>query len=74
MKRFKSFLTDQMEDFIEYRLQLGYSARMMIYSLKVLDQYVVEKSATWTSFNPLFFLKLRASCDQDFNSSHKQDL
>ena len=46
MKRFKSFLTEQMEDFIEYRLQLGYSARMMIYSLKILDQYVIEKSAT----------------------------
>ena len=68
MKRFKSFLTEQMEDFIKYRLQLGYSARMMIYSLKVLDQYVVEKSATWTSFNPLFFLKLRASLDHETRS------
>ncbi len=68
MKRFKSFLSEQMESFIEYRLQLGYSARMMIYSLKVLDKYVVEKNATWASFNPFFFLKFRASLNYETRS------
>jgi len=68
MKLFKSFLTEQMEEFIEYRLQLGYSARMMIYSLKVLDRYVIEKNATWTSFNTLFFLKFQANLDYEKRS------
>ena len=58
MKRFKSLLGRQMEGFIEYRLQLGYSDKMMIYSLQLLDRHVVEKNATWTSFVPLFFISL----------------
>ena len=61
MKRFNSFLTEQMEDFVEYRLQLGYSVKSIVYYLKVFDRYVVEKRTTWTSFNPLFFLEFRAS-------------
>ena len=68
MKRFKSFLSEQMESFIEYRLQLGYSAKMMIYILKVLDKYVVEKNATWASFDPLFFLKFRDSLNYETRS------
>ena len=61
MKRFNSFLSGQIENFIEYRLQLGYSDRMLIYSLRLLDRHVVEKNATWASFNPLFFLEFRTS-------------
>ena len=52
MKRFKSFLAVQMEDFIEYRLQLGYSDKMLLCSLRVLDRHLIEKKATWTSFDP----------------------
>ena len=61
MKRFNSFLTEHMEDFIEYRLQLGYSVRNMVHYLKIFDRYVIEKNTTWASFNPLFFLEFRAS-------------
>ncbi|MBU0973736.1 MAG: tyrosine-type recombinase/integrase [Proteobacteria bacterium] len=68
MKRFKSFLAEQMEDFIEYRLQLGYSDRMLIYSLKILDQYVRKKDAGWASFDPLFFIRFRASLDHESRS------
>ena len=58
MKRFKSFLAEQMENFINYRLQLGYSDSMMVYCLKLLDRHVVEKKVTWASFDPLFFINL----------------
>ena len=37
----------------------------MIYYLKVFDRYVVEKNATWASFNPLFFLEFRASLNYE---------
>jgi len=63
MKRFKSFLAEQMEDFITYRFQLGYSNTSMIYGLRVLDRYVSEKQVTWTSFDPLFFIRFRADLD-----------
>jgi len=65
MKHFKSFLSTHMEDFIEYRLQLGYSVKQMVHYLKIFDRYVVEKNTTWASFNPLFFLEFRASLNYE---------
>jgi len=70
MKRFKSFLADHMEDFIEYRLQLGYSIGALVYYLKVFDRYVVEKNTTWASFNPSFFLEFRASLNYENRSKN----
>jgi integrase/recombinase XerD len=70
MKRFKSFLTEQMEDFIEYRLLLGYSVGAMVHHLKIFDRYVVEKNTTWASFNPLFFLEFRASLHYENRSKN----
>lgn len=65
MKRFKSFLAEPMEEFIEYRLQLGYSDKMLIVSLRILDRYIAEKKVTLASFDPLFFIRFRSdlSCE-----------
>jgi len=60
MKRFKSFLAEPMEEFIEYRLQLGYSDRTLICSLRILDKYLVDKESTWSSLDPLFFIRFRS--------------
>jgi len=68
MKRFKSFLAEQMEEFIEYRFQLGYSNTSMIYCLQLLDRYVLEKQVTWTSFDPFFFIRFRADLDLENRS------
>jgi site-specific recombinase XerD len=70
MKRFNSFLIDQMEDFIEYRLQLGYSVKETVYYLKIFDRYVVEKNSTWASFKPLFFLEFRSSLNYQNRSKN----
>ena len=70
MKRFNSFLTEQMEDFIEYRLQLGYSVGAMVHHLKIFDRYMVEKNTTWTSFKPLFFLEFRSSLNYQNRSKN----
>ncbi len=70
MKRFNSFLTEQMENFIEYRLQLGYSVKEMVYYLKIFDRYVVEKQSTWASFKPLFFLEFRSSLNYQNRSKN----
>lgn len=68
MKRFKSFLAEQMEAFIDYRLQLGYSDRTLIYSLRLLDRHVVAKQATWASLDPLFFIRFRAGLHYETRS------
>ena len=68
MKRFNSFLAGQMEDFIEHRLQLGYSPNMIFYSLQLLDRHVVEKKATWASFEPFFFIRFRADLNHEKRS------
>ena len=68
MKHFKSFLAEQMENFIEYRFQLGYSNTSMVYCLRVLDRYVVEKQVTWASFDPLFFIRFRADLNLERRS------
>lgn len=68
MKPFKSILARQMGDFIEYRLQLGYSEEMAIYSLKTFDRYVIEKKASWASFTPLFFIKFRSDLNHENRS------
>ncbi len=65
MKHFKSFLSTHMEDFIEYRLQLGYSIKINVHNLKVFDRYVIEKNAIWSSFNTPFFLEFRASLNYE---------
>ncbi len=49
-----------MEDFIEYRFQLGYSNTSMVYCLQLLDRYVLEKQVTLASLDPLFFIRFRA--------------
>jgi len=54
-----------MEDFIEYRLQLGYSIKINVHNLKVFDRYVIEKNAIWSSFNTPFFLEFRASLNYE---------
>ncbi len=68
MKRFNSFLSGQIEDFIEYRVRLGYSDRMMVYSLRLFDRHVIEKNATWASFDPLFFIRFRADLNHETRS------
>ena len=70
MKHFKSFLSGEMENFIEYRLQLGYSIKAMVHHLKVFDRYVVEKNAIWASFNYLFFLEFRNSLNYENRSKN----
>ena len=58
-KLFKSFLAQQMEQYIEYRESLGYSAKA-VDSLKRLDRYMVTKDVTTLkALTPLFFLKMR---------------
>jgi len=61
MKPFESFLAEQLNDYIKYRINIGFAVKTTIFYLKNFDQYVNEKKATWRSFTPLFFIEYRAT-------------
>jgi len=61
MKPFESFLAEQLNDYIKYRINTGFAVKTTIFYLKNFDRYVKEKKATWTSFTPSFFIEYRAS-------------
>ena len=61
MKHFKSSLTQQMEEYISYRLSLGYTDRNLRGQLCGLDQYVCDKEAGPADLMPPFFLDFKKS-------------
>lgn len=60
MKPFKSFLAPHLEDYMAYRIGLGYAQHPQRDSLLVFDQYLRKQNVTWDQLQPSFFLKLRA--------------
>jgi len=71
MKHFKSFLAQQMEEYISYRLSLGYTDRNLRGRLQAFDQYVCNKKIGRYELRPPFFLELKKKFKekpQTFNS------
>jgi site-specific recombinase XerD len=64
MKSFESFLSGQMEAFIAYREQLGYSTKSIRASLSAFDRYLVQQSDQDAVWQPMFHLKLRKELNQ----------
>ncbi len=60
MSRFESFLTQQFEDYMTYRHQLGYDTENLRWALKTVDRYLVTQNAGPSDMTPVFFLGLRA--------------
>ena len=71
MKHFKSFLAQQMEEYISYRLSLGYTDRNLRGQLRAFDRYVCDKEAGPDDLRPPFFLDFKESLKekpQTFNA------
>lgn len=64
MKPFDSFLSPLLEEFIAYREGLGYSMKDRRPHLLAFDRYLKETSADWYSFQPSFFLQMRADLNK----------
>lgn len=60
MKAFESFIASKLEEYIEHRLSLGYTNRNIRSVLRPFDAYTKETADDWKSFQPTFFIKLRA--------------
>lgn len=71
MKHFESFLASQLDEFVAYRQDLGYSMETLIYQLFVLDRYLKEKNADWKDMQPAFFLKMRSSLSNESRSVNR---
>jgi integrase/recombinase XerD len=65
MKNFESFLAPQLNDYLAYRENLGYSTRLSRAHLLVLDRYLKKTNADWQSLQPFFFLEMRANLDME---------
>ena len=61
MKHFKSSLAQQMEEYISYRLSLGYTESNLRCPLRAFDQYVCDKKADQYELSPPFFLDFKKS-------------
>jgi integrase/recombinase XerD len=61
MSRFESFLSQQFEDYMAYRDQLGYDTCSLRWVLKTVDRYLVSQNARPSDLTPAFFLTLRAN-------------
>lgn len=59
MKPFESFLKPQIQQYIEYRHNLGYSDKALKTRLLMLDQFLCTKKTHWDSLNPSLFLEFR---------------
>jgi site-specific recombinase XerD len=60
MKPFKSFLAPHLEEYMAYRIGLGYAQHPQRHILVVFDRYLRKQNVTWDQLQPSFFLKLRA--------------
>jgi integrase/recombinase XerD len=60
MKPFESFLANQLNEYVSYREDLGYSVKPLRDHLRFLDRYLSQTTADWDCFTPSFFLEMRA--------------
>ncbi|MBC8392318.1 MAG: tyrosine-type recombinase/integrase [Deltaproteobacteria bacterium] len=60
MNKFKSFLAPQLQQYLIYRHNLGYSMKTSLSHLKTFDRYLKQKQAEQVLLQPSFFMLLQA--------------
>jgi len=60
MNKFESFLTQQLEQYVTYRHNLGYAMKASLSHLKTFDHYLKQKQAQQVLLQPSFFMGLQA--------------
>jgi len=71
MSCFESFLSQQFEDYMAYRHQLGYDTCSLRWVLKTLDRYLIDQNAGTGDLTPAFFLSLRANLRTQYKSINR---
>ena len=60
MNKFKSFLAPQLQQYVIYRHNLGYSMKASLSHLKTFDRYLLQKQAQQVLLQPSFFMAMQA--------------
>jgi integrase/recombinase XerD len=71
MSHFESFLSQQFDDYMVYRHQLGYDTCSLRWVLKTVDRYLVDQNAGAGDLTPAFFLSLRANLRTQYKSINR---
>ena len=71
MSRFESFLSQQFEDYMVYRHNLGYDTCSLRWVLQTVDRYLVAQNAGPDDLTPAFFLTLQASLRTQYKSINR---
>jgi len=71
MSPFESFLSEQFEDYIAYRHQLGYDTKGLQWVLRTLDRHLLRKKAEPADLTPAFFLTLQAGLQTQSKSVNR---
>jgi site-specific recombinase XerD len=71
MRYFESFLSQQFDDYMVYRHNLGYDTDSLRWVLKTLDRYLVAQNAGTGDLTPAFFLSLRANLRTQYKSINR---
>jgi integrase len=65
MKHFESFLAEQMDAFLKYRSDMGYSEKYQLSILRMFDHYLKKTMPKPGQLSPEFFLTMRSSLKMD---------
>jgi len=65
MKNFESFMAQNLEQYVTYRQQLGYSMKNVKSRLSAFDRYLQQQNTHPDLMRPSFFLQLRANIAQN---------
>ena len=60
MNKFKSFLAPQLQQYLIYRHNLGYSMKASLSHLKTFDRHLMQKQAQQVLLPPSFFMAMQA--------------
>ena len=60
MNKFISFLSPQLQQYLIYRQNLGYSMKPSLSHLKTFDRYLKQKQAQQVLLQPSFFMRMQA--------------
>jgi integrase len=60
MNKYKSFLAPQLQKYVIYRHNLGYSMKASLSHLKTFDRYLMQKQAVQVLLHPSFFMRMQA--------------
>jgi integrase/recombinase XerD len=71
MKNFESFLAPQLDEYLAYRQSLGFRIDITRHRLQIFDQYLRRSNAQWDSFQPFFFLEMRAHLKNESRSINR---